>query len=218
MGQHGGAEGRRVGAVRPLALAGCPGEQAFVGRLQPVPDFLDVVRRIGPEPRHRGLGEAGRNADAQRAGDQLEEGPAAGLVERVEPALDLPGQRQLAGRGQRLDHLGEGRRLLLVRSGRPDQRDRFGEVAHIIVGHGEQDRIGPLRRQTMDHGRLGIGEGQGIGQGRQGIAALGVRHGPEIFGHQPELAVAAVFEGQPVEQLGEGFHAATGSSSSVSSP
>ena len=67
MGQHGRAEGDGVAALRALARTLRPGEQRFIGRRQPVPDLLDVIRRERAELGQRDLGEARRDADAQGA-------------------------------------------------------------------------------------------------------------------------------------------------------
>ena len=74
-----------------------------------MPDQLDLVGLLVAERRDRGLGEPRRHADAQRAGDELQQRPAAGLVERVEPGGELRGQLGFAERGERGDDVGERR-------------------------------------------------------------------------------------------------------------
>ena len=97
---------RRLGLRAP---AGQPGEERDVGRRQAVPELLDLGDVAGAEVGERLLGEAGRDADAQAAGDELEQREAAGGVEAVEQALD--DLRRLAARGgvQAVDDLGERR-------------------------------------------------------------------------------------------------------------
>ncbi len=107
MREHRGVEGRGVDRVGLVGMPLDPGEQVEVGRRQPVPDLLDLVCRLAAERRHRGLGEPCRDADAQRAGDELQERPAPVLVERVEPAGDDARQVELAGGRQRRDDVGE---------------------------------------------------------------------------------------------------------------
>ena len=96
-------KGRKTGRsdeVRPFRVAGEPGEQIGVGRLDGVPHFLDLPdRRIeGLGQRHPG--EPRRDADAQAAGDQLEQRPAAGRVQPVEPAGDQAAHLRPAGAAQ----------------------------------------------------------------------------------------------------------------------
>jgi len=172
----------------------------------------------GPGARHGRLGETRRDTDAQGSRDELQQGPAADLVEAVEPARDHSRQGDLAGGRQCPDHLGQKRRIPFGRQGGPHQRHRLAEVPDIVVAHLEQHRVRALGRQRVDHGGLGVGEAQRIGQRREGEAPLGVRRACEKGRHQPDLAVAAGLEGQSIEQLREVLHAASGISSSVSSP
>ncbi len=92
---------------------------------------------------------------------------------------------------------------------RPHEGDGLGEIADVIVGQFEQNRVGALGDQGADHARLGMLEGERAGERRQREAALGVGRGPEIFGHQPQLVVAARLVGEAVEQLGEAVHGAS---------
>ena len=87
-----------------------------------------------------------------------------------------------------------------------------------MVGHPEQDRIRPLGHERMQHRGLGVGEDERIRERRQSVAALRVGHGLEMGLDQADLVVAARFEREPVEEFGEGLHAASGTSSSASSP
>ena len=57
--------------------------------------------------RHRRLGEPGRHADAQRAGQELEQRPAPGDVEPVEPGLQPGPKLAAADQGQLRDDVGE---------------------------------------------------------------------------------------------------------------
>ena len=70
-----------------------------------MPDLLDLGRVDPAIVGERHLGEAGRDADAQPAGDQLEQRPATGGVQRVQPAGDHAGQGGFARRLKRGHHL-----------------------------------------------------------------------------------------------------------------
>ena len=121
----------------PACRRGLPARRTVgVGRREAGPENLDLVRLLAAERGGGGLGEPRRHADAQAAGDELEQRPAPGLVERVEPARELRRKLRFAERRERLDHLGQRRDGVraLRRIGRPDQRDGLGEVADIVVG------------------------------------------------------------------------------------
>ena len=109
MRQHRRAERRRIAARRLLGAAFEPGEQLAIGRREAGPDQLDLLRILVGQRGDGGLGQPRRNADAQAAGDELDQRPAAGLVERIEPARQLLRQLRLAERGEGFDHGGEGK-------------------------------------------------------------------------------------------------------------
>ncbi len=176
--EHRRAERRRIAARRLVGAAFEPGEQLAIGRREPRPDQLDLLRVLAAERGDRGLGEPRRDADAQAAGDELEQRPAAGLVERVEPARELRRQLRLAERGERLDaRRRECRRGLracrlptargMAQAVRPHQRDGLGEIADIIVGQREQHRIGALGDQAADQAGLGVRKDQRAGRARR---------------------------------------------------
>ena len=114
MRQHHRAERRGIAIDRLVAAAFQPGEQVEIGRRETRPDQLDLMRVLVAERGGRGLGQPRGDADAQRAGDELQQRPAAGLIQLVEPALELLRQLGLAERAQRGDDLGEGRRRWVV--------------------------------------------------------------------------------------------------------
>ena len=94
MGEHGRAEWGRVGRIRPLFAPLDPGEKIE-------PDVLDVIGLYARavfcgKLRDGGFRQPRRDADAKRAGDQFQQGPAAGLVQRVEPGGELARQVELA--------------------------------------------------------------------------------------------------------------------------
>ncbi len=114
MRQHHRAERRRIEIDRLVGAALQPREQIEIGRGEPGPHQLDLVRILVAERGGGGLGQPRRNADPHRAGDELQQRPAAGLVEFVEPARELFRQFGLAQCAQRGDDLGEGRRWRVV--------------------------------------------------------------------------------------------------------
>ena len=132
-----GRNGAGSRARRLLGAAFEPGEQLAVGRREAGPEHLDLVGVLAAERGGRGLGEPRRDADAQAAGDQLEQRPAAGLVERVEPARELRGQLRLAERATASRPPRTATACAFGRcagSARPHQRDGFRQVADIVVG------------------------------------------------------------------------------------
>ncbi|BAR56417.1 hypothetical protein NK6_3239 [Bradyrhizobium diazoefficiens] len=114
MREHHRAERRGIAIDRLFAAAFQPGEQVEIGWREPRPDQLDLMRVLVAERRRGGLCEACGNADAKRAGDELEQRPAAGLIELVEPAFKLLRQFGLAEGAERGDDFGEGRRRRVV--------------------------------------------------------------------------------------------------------
>jgi hypothetical protein len=242
MREHRRAEWGGVAGFRLLAPTLDPGEQILVGRLQTVPDQFDLVGLDLPELGHCRLGKARRDADPQLASDELDQRPAARLIEGIHPPGDAGGQVALARGRQRLDDLGEGRhmrRRVVVADGgrvggrrhalmprrRPDQGYGLCEVAHIVIGHPEQLRIGALLHEPPDQPGLGLLEHERPGHGGERIATIGIGGVAEIVGEQPQLGVAAGLVAEAVEEGGEAVHglppvsaAAEASSASPSSP
>jgi hypothetical protein len=114
MGEHRRAEWRRI-VARGLAGAPLePGEQVEIGRAQAGPHQLDLRRLLVAERRRRGLCQTRRDPNTQFSRDQLEERPAPGLIERIEPVRKRGGQRGLAQRGKRSDNFAQARRRALL--------------------------------------------------------------------------------------------------------
>ncbi len=161
MRQHRRTERCRVAARRLAGAAFEPGEQVAIGRRQTGPQQFDLLCIFAAERGDGGFGEPRRNPDAQAAGDKLDQRPAPGLVECVEPARELLRQLRLAERGQRFDDGGE-RDFFSCGCGRmsggPHQRDGLGKIADVIVGQFEQHRIGALGDETADQAGLGMRE------------------------------------------------------------
>ena len=103
--QHDRAEGRERGGDGALGASLKPGEELRIGRLEPVPELLDLRHVLAAHLGERLLGEARGDADAQAAGDELQERVAAGRVEPVEPALDEARAFQPRGGVERLHDL-----------------------------------------------------------------------------------------------------------------
>ena len=95
---------RRAERGRDRVASGCgaaaldPGEQRLVGRLQPVPDLLDVVGLDAAEAAATAvLASRAETPMRKLAGDQLQQRPAPGLVEGVEPARRAGAGRSALG-------------------------------------------------------------------------------------------------------------------------
>ena len=186
MGEHEGPEDRAAGEVRPVRAAGEPGEQVGIGRFDSVPHFLDLPDRRIERQGQRHPGEPRRHADAQAAGDQLEQRPAPCCVEPVEPAGDQAAHLRPAGAAQGLDDIGEpGRFGIGLRL--PQQRRRFRQIADIVVGQREQHLVGLFAGQVADRAGLGVGKIQIAGERRQCPTAV---PGPACAGNSPPAGAA----------------------------
>ena len=95
MREHDRAEGRLEAGIGFVGSAVEPGEEFEVGRLERVPDFLDLADVAAVGFGERGAGEPRRDADARRAADQLQRRPSPRGVERVE---DVPQSFRAFGR------------------------------------------------------------------------------------------------------------------------
>ncbi len=207
VGEHDRAEGGEGGADGLRAGAGEPGEEGDVRGGEAVPEFLDLGDVLVAEGGEGLFGEAGGDADAKAAGDELEEGEAAGVVEAVEEVLDH--LRALAARGgvEAGDDLAEGR-VVGRGGGGPDQGDGLGEVADEVVGEGEELGVDAAGGEGAEHGGLDAVEGHVAGDGGEAPAAVGVGGGGEVVGDQAELGVPRGGEGEAVEEVGEAAHQA----------
>src|ERR1700749_1624139 len=76
-----------------------PGEQLAIGRRETRPQEFNVMGIFVAERGTGGFSKPRRNADAQAAGDKLDQRPAPGFVERIEPACELPRELRFAQRG-----------------------------------------------------------------------------------------------------------------------
>src|SRR3546814_16131107 len=88
MGEHEGPKKWLVASVRRRAAFRCPAEQGAIRWRLPMPIFLDIVDADAEGLRESRLGEARRNADAQRPGWQLEQRREHGGVAPVAKRRD----------------------------------------------------------------------------------------------------------------------------------
>ncbi len=211
MGEHERPEDRHVLCLRLLAPPLRPGEERQIGRPDTVPHLLD---RIDVEPEglcQCRLGEAGRNADAQLAGRELQQGVAAAGVEMVEHLRQRRRRFRAAETLQPLDDRRDAQAAVvdlrrLLDPLRPEQRDRLGHVADIVPAHIEEHRIDPLLDDRADRRRFDAGQVELAGQRRHRPAAVRIGRTAEIIADQLQLAVARARVDEGVEQLGEIAH------------
>jgi hypothetical protein len=124
-----------------------------------VPERLDLGDVFSAHIRQRLLGETGGDADAQRTGDELQEGEAARRIELVEQVANGGAHLGTAERIHSGDDLAETRLVLVIdftsfRRAIPDQRDGLGEIADIVVGILEEDGVHAFQHEIAQHGRL----------------------------------------------------------------
>ena len=81
-----------------------------------------------------------------------------------------------------------------LRALRPKQRDGFGEIADIIVGHIEQCRIDALADQRADQSGFGMLKAERAGKRRQRITTFRIGRRAEVICHQPQLVIARRLE------------------------
>ena len=177
--------GARSGAVEP-------GEQPGVRDFQPVPDLFDLGEVPAAIGCQRRLGQPRRHTDPQSACGELDHGPALGRARQVQQRGNMACKRAFWQGFDVVDERSQTRQLavgIAVRC-RPDQRDGFGHVADIIVGHQEQIRIDPLHGQLPQRACLEIGEAEITRDGRQRDAAIRIGRGAEIGRHRRDLGVA----------------------------
>ena len=135
--QHRRPERRRIAACRLVGAAFQPGEQSDIWRRQAGPEQLNILRIACAKRSNRGFGKPRRDANAQSAGDELDQRPAPGLVERVEPARQPRRQFGLAEGGEGLDDDGQRQffRILPGRaggSGEPAAAIRLGHISATV--------------------------------------------------------------------------------------
>ncbi|MGY3328669.1 hypothetical protein ACVILI_001686 [Mesorhizobium sp. USDA 4775] len=173
-----------------------------------MPELLDFGDVDLAEIRQRLFGEPRRDADAQAAGDQLDDGEARRNAGAVEQAGQHFRSVRAACRLQFGHDLAERRLAVgdLARRPRPDQRHRFGEIADIVVGVAEQHGIHPFCDQHAQHGRLDRGYCEVTGDGRQRQPAIRILDGSEIVDQQRQLAVARRRQHKAVEKFCEAVH------------
>ena len=211
--EHDRAERRKRGRNRLLAALQ-PGEEAFEGRGEAVPELLDLLDRDRAEFGQRGAGEAGGDADAEPAGRELEVGVTRRRRETVEPGRDHAGKRGLAGRLELVDEFGE-RRIGGVLCLGPDERDGLGQVADEIVGAREELRVHALVHQPAEQRRRDVAQVEVSGQRAERQPALRVGARAEVLHEVADLAVPLGREGEGLEEAGEVLHPSGSSSKPI---
>lgn len=94
----------------------------------------------------------------------------------------------------------------------PDERNRFGEVSHIIIGIGKERGIDALGYQCAQHGGLHALQFEIARDCRQCQTAIRVGSSAEIVNKQTKLAVALRRQNQPVKKFSESTHQSPSSS------
>ena len=206
IGQHGRQEGAACVAAGPRRSLQQPVEQRPIGRVQSVPDLLDGIDRLVADIGCRLLGQPRRDADAQGAGQELQQRPAAGRIQRVQPVLEDRRRLHFRGALQCIDDLAQRRRRPGVRVRFPDQGQRLGEIADIVVGEMEQLGADLLLAEAAQQGGLGCRKVEAAGQRRQRPAAIGIGRLAQVGLDQPQLGVAGRLVGQRIEEGGESLH------------
>ena len=172
-----------------------------------MPDLFDAIDLDTAPLGECGLGQPRRNPDAQAAGDEFQERPAPGRIERVEPRLEQASDFVAARRLQLFNDLAQARDGCLdTRCLGPDQRHGLGEVADKIIGPSQELGVDPCRGECPHLARFCRIENQLAGQGGQCPAPFGIGLARKILLHQPQLAVARWGEQQRVEEGCEAVH------------
>src|SRR5262245_31358082 len=89
MGEHRRPEWSGIAARRLVAATFKPSEQFEIRRPHAGPDQFQFLQVLAAECGGRGLRKPRGDADPQSAGYELEQRPAAGLVELIEPTSEL---------------------------------------------------------------------------------------------------------------------------------
>ena len=95
MRQHRRTEHRRLRRIGPRRALLQPREQRQIRRRQAVPHLLHIIGLDAADLRQRDLRQPRRDADAQSAGDQLEQCQPHRCIGRIQPARDNPRQCRL---------------------------------------------------------------------------------------------------------------------------
>ncbi len=124
--------------VRPALQ---PGEQVFIRRAQPMPQGLNGLDRLVAVPGQDLFQQARRDADAQTAHADLQQGPAFRRGHAVEQAGDIGRQLRLRRMAQSVYDRVQRRQIGIIRKlrrCRPQVRHRLRQLADIVITHGEQ--------------------------------------------------------------------------------
>ena len=171
-----------------------------------MPDLFDLGERHFRPFGEPGLGEPRRDADAERSGQELEQRPALGGIEPVQPI----GQeaRHLARHGalQLLHDVVKPRRLHRRLGSWPDQRDGLGGIADVIAREAEQHRIDTGFDHLGKDAAERQPEEQPVSERCERPAAVRVWRRGKIIGEQAQFVVARRRIGEPVQEFRELLH------------
>ena len=144
---------------RFLAMAVQPGEQPAIGHFQPVPDLFDLAKLLAAIGGKRGFRQPRRHPDPQPAGGQLDHRPSFRRFGAIEKVGNMGGETGLGEGFDITDKPRHARKIAGIRipGGRPDQRDGFCQIAHIVIGHQEQFRIDTFHGQLAERAGLQVG-------------------------------------------------------------
>ena len=171
-----------------------------------MPDFLDVGERHFRPFGERGLGEPRGDADAERSGEELEQCPALGGIEPIEPMRQEARDLRRHGPLQLLHDVVKPRRLYRRIGAWPDQRDGLGGVADIVAREPEQHRVDARLDHLAEDAAERQAEEQPVGECGECPAAVGIRRRGKIIGEQTQLVVARRRIGEPVQEFREALH------------
>gem|GEM_PF-6675155 len=182
-----------------------------------MPERFDLGNVLASEVRKRLPGKTCGHPDAQTAGDELQEGEARGCIQPIQKLSHRAAHFRLAERVDLAHDFAEARIVRLgqigVLAGIPDKRNRFGQIADIVVGVAEQDLVHALQNEFAKQGRFDAFQIEGACNRRKPVSAIGIGRITEVIRQKRQLAVSGGCEDKTVEKGRKSFHAQSPSSS-----
>ena len=215
IGQHHRVKGLAGIDLRFCAMSVKPGEQPGIGNFQPVPDLLDFIQFLTAVMRKGRFGKTRRHPDPQPAGGQLDHCPTFICRRVVQQMRDMGIKvrlRTCLDAGNEPCHPGQIRCGLAVCVLWPDQRNGFGHVTNVIIGHRKQIGIDSAGDKRSQPAGLQVVQRQITGDRGKRIAAVGIGRVAEIAGHSLDLGIARRGQDQRFQQFGKAFHSLLSSS------
>ena len=120
-----------------------------------MPELFDLIEVFAESIRQGRFRQPRRDTDANVAGDQFEQRPAANSIELIEPVAEMALQCLAVILRQGFDDLAQARCLITKWIVGPDQRHGFGHVADIVARKPVEHRIDAACDQLADQVRLG---------------------------------------------------------------